>query len=741
VEQEVWAYALHSPPRDRRNLRGWLSATVRNTVRSLRRTEVRRTQREAAAAKSELDPAPSEMVERAQLLRRLVEHVLALGEPQRSLVLAHWLEGRSLTEIARGRGQSIRTVKADLELALTHLRRQMDDTPGGRDAWSAVFLGWVDPRTSTGNASGAAAAFSAGALLIASKYALATVVVLAAGALAWLIWPHAATPESLATEPGQQDTRVAQTLAEPVPRTPHLEAPGRVAGEGASAPAKDSQAAHGQSSSQPAGQAPPPDCHVTVVVNCPDGHAQLGGGSTIWARTADARNQEVSEFVRDGRPPGYMHQFRVPEGRYTFGADSSTYGRAEATVDITLRTQRSVTLEFTPVQTIAAYLEITDPGEEPPGDRGRQRRSWLNMDEPARWSYLWPTGSEWNTEALGLRFRVRAGVGAVKWASSALRQVDVPTKKGCARWGVGMLNVYGAPITGVDFFLLGSQAENREVHPGANELVFTATVRSLERMTSTLLATVLSADTGKALEHTLTFIYASGIGSWSQSDFTMNPALELYYLAPGDVEISVESPGHATQWFKRTFLPGEVTDLGELRLEKERTIRGTVKGPVPRSGAAQVSAFDLEGSSGQFTATAAVDWGPSGSPEWGQTGTFELHGLSASTYLVSMWRPYRGAGIVVSTTRSMDVVRLQTTQYAQVTVCSRQSDERFITIRIQDPDGHPVETLHIGPTSDSHEADCILEYGAYNLVCNDGRSDLGTRTIQVDRPNMGVVIE
>jgi hypothetical protein len=258
-----------------------------------------------------------------------------------------------------------------------------------------------------------------------------------------------------------------------------------------------------------------------------------------------------------------------------------------------------------------------------------------------------------------------------------------------------MLNVYGAPITGVDFFLLGSQAENREVHPGANELVFTATVRSLERMTSTLLATVLSADTGKALEHTLTFIYASGIGSWSQSDFTMNPALELYYLAPGDVEISVESPGHATQWFKRTFLPGEVTDLGELRLEKERTIRGT----------------------------------------------FELHGLSASTYLVSMWRPYRGAGIVVSTTRSMDVVRLQTTQYAQVTVCSRQSDERFITIRIQDPDGHPVETLHIGPTSDSHEADCILEYGAYNLVCNDGRSDLGTRTIQVDRPNMGVVIE
>jgi len=62
-------------------------------------------------------------------------------------------------------------------------------------------------------------------------------------------------------------------------------------------------------------------------------------------------------------------------------------------------------------------------------------------------------------------------------------------------------------------------------------------------------------------------------------------------------------------------------------------------------------------------------------------------------------------------------------------------------VHIQDSDGRPVDTLHIGPTSDSHMSSRCLEYGAYNLLCDDGSTDLGTRTILVDRHNMSVVIE
>jgi RNA polymerase sigma-70 factor (ECF subfamily) len=145
VTQEVWAYALRTPPRERTNLRGWLAAAVRSAASALRRGEQRREARERLAQAPREELGPAEFVERAQLHRELVEQVLALEEPQRSLVLAFWFEGLSVTEAGRRLGLSARVAKLRLDSAHENLRSRLDRKLGGREVWSALFWQWTKP--------------------------------------------------------------------------------------------------------------------------------------------------------------------------------------------------------------------------------------------------------------------------------------------------------------------------------------------------------------------------------------------------------------------------------------------------------------------------------------------------------------------------------------------------------------------------------------------------------------------
>lgn len=100
VAQEVWVAALRTPPRERIDLRAWLAAAVRNASRSLHRTEARRVEREQRALDDREVDDPANFVQRAESHRLLVDLVLALDEPQRSLVIAHWFEGLTLAAAA-----------------------------------------------------------------------------------------------------------------------------------------------------------------------------------------------------------------------------------------------------------------------------------------------------------------------------------------------------------------------------------------------------------------------------------------------------------------------------------------------------------------------------------------------------------------------------------------------------------------------------------------------------------------
>jgi len=197
VAQEVWAYALRSPPHERTNLRAWLSAAVRNAVRSLRRSQARRTERESAVAAREHAPAAAELVERAHLHRDLVEQVLALDEPFRSLVLAHWFEEQSLAESARRLGLTERVAKARLDEAHAILRRRMDKAAGGREVWSLAFLKWTEPQLATGAAAGAGTALTLGGIVVANKLVVGSLVLVLATGLGWFLWPHGEPPPTV----------------------------------------------------------------------------------------------------------------------------------------------------------------------------------------------------------------------------------------------------------------------------------------------------------------------------------------------------------------------------------------------------------------------------------------------------------------------------------------------------------------------------------------------------------------
>jgi hypothetical protein len=133
-----------------------------------------------------------------------VEQVLALPEPQRSIVLAHWFEGQSVAEIARRQHMTARVTKARLDDGHALLRQRMDKSSGGRSAWCLAFTKWLGPSLVP---AGTGTAFTVGGILVASKVVIASAVVIVAAALIWFSRPSVETHPSLASASGATEVR------------------------------------------------------------------------------------------------------------------------------------------------------------------------------------------------------------------------------------------------------------------------------------------------------------------------------------------------------------------------------------------------------------------------------------------------------------------------------------------------------------------------------------------------------
>jgi RNA polymerase sigma-70 factor (ECF subfamily) len=140
IAQETWLRAIEQPPRHASNLRAWFATLTRHFAWQERRRHERRVRREQIAALPEPLPSTAEIVERADLQRRVVEIVIALDEPYRSALLLRFFEDLEPVEIAKRLGVPNTTVRSWLHRAVQMVRDELDRRhEGQRQAWMATL--------------------------------------------------------------------------------------------------------------------------------------------------------------------------------------------------------------------------------------------------------------------------------------------------------------------------------------------------------------------------------------------------------------------------------------------------------------------------------------------------------------------------------------------------------------------------------------------------------------------------
>ncbi|MDF1839739.1 MAG: sigma-70 family RNA polymerase sigma factor, partial [Planctomycetota bacterium] len=143
VVQSTWVQALEHPPVARhgdRSIAAWLARVATNLVRSRQRSEGRRTFREGAVAREERDDSWEESVERLESRQRVVEVVLGLGEPYRSVVMLRYEKGLSVDQIAHTLQRGAGTIRSQLSRAHAILRSRLDGEFEDRNSWALLAL-------------------------------------------------------------------------------------------------------------------------------------------------------------------------------------------------------------------------------------------------------------------------------------------------------------------------------------------------------------------------------------------------------------------------------------------------------------------------------------------------------------------------------------------------------------------------------------------------------------------------
>jgi RNA polymerase sigma-70 factor (ECF subfamily) len=188
VEQETWLAALRRPPKADRPLEPWLARVIRNQAALRVRRRRGRRAREREVARSEVLPSASELVERAEVQRKLVEAVVGLDDPYRSTLLLHYYEGLTAAEIARRRGIPAATVRTHLKRGHEKVRQKLDREHRGRDAWATALIPLIEhvPMPAPESATAATASGAAVGGIGASAWVLAgAAAILATVGLFW----------------------------------------------------------------------------------------------------------------------------------------------------------------------------------------------------------------------------------------------------------------------------------------------------------------------------------------------------------------------------------------------------------------------------------------------------------------------------------------------------------------------------------------------------------------------------
>jgi len=145
LSQETWLRVLEHPPRLEGPLRGWIATVMRNLARMELRGSARRQSRERSTGRAESLPSSLDLLERAELQRELVQAVLELEEPYRSMILRRYFDERTPSQIAREVGLPLATVKTRLARGVARLRARLERREGPRGLSALAALAWIEP--------------------------------------------------------------------------------------------------------------------------------------------------------------------------------------------------------------------------------------------------------------------------------------------------------------------------------------------------------------------------------------------------------------------------------------------------------------------------------------------------------------------------------------------------------------------------------------------------------------------
>jgi RNA polymerase sigma-70 factor (ECF subfamily) len=103
----------------------WVLTIGRNLVMNRRRSETLRTRWQGPWEASLDAPSTTDAADEAAERRLLLDAMASLPEPQREAVFLHYVEDRSVNDIAAATGRPVNTVKSDLMRARARLRETL----------------------------------------------------------------------------------------------------------------------------------------------------------------------------------------------------------------------------------------------------------------------------------------------------------------------------------------------------------------------------------------------------------------------------------------------------------------------------------------------------------------------------------------------------------------------------------------------------------------------------------------
>lgn len=197
VVQEVWlAYKDYtSGGKSPEDVRAWLAGVTRNIARNEVRSRASRQMREHRSAQPErLDLDPEVSAEKAEVGGLVIKAIRSLKEPYRTLLQRHFIDGRSLREIAAEESRPLATIESRLRRGMERLRGKLEPQFGGGRALGVALFGafdWTEEELESMASSVGAAAVPAAVSSMAlwATFSLAAVMALVGG----LYWTRPST--------------------------------------------------------------------------------------------------------------------------------------------------------------------------------------------------------------------------------------------------------------------------------------------------------------------------------------------------------------------------------------------------------------------------------------------------------------------------------------------------------------------------------------------------------------------